>query len=81
MAATVAHSQPTGIAPPSVAPPAISSVQSHLAHSQSHHHSHHINHKGHHPGEVSKAMPEPLPPSNRFQPSDFKLVRTLGTGQ
>lgn len=27
------------------------------------------------------ATPDPLPPTRKFEPSDFKLVRTLGTGE
>lgn len=94
MAATVAQSQPTGLVPPSApssAPsPAMSSIQSHLsqshlsqaqAHGPSHHHHLHHNHHHHHPpSDASKTMPDPLPTTHRFQPNDFKLVRTLGTG-
>lgn len=85
MAATVAQSQPTGLAPPNNPPPTLSS-HAHLAQqtqSYSHHsqnHSHNQQQQQQHNGNNNNGSSGSLPATRRFHPNDFKLVRTLGTG-
>ena len=67
MAATVAKSQATNLGAPGSA--------SGLSPAHSAHGHAHVSRP-----EGGSAVPEPLPPTHRFRPQDFKLVRTLGTG-
>lgn len=73
MAATVAQSQaPASLSSNSLTSPG--APGSHTMHDDHHQHSHQAH------GTNQDGQVQPLPQTHRFEPSNFKVVRTLGTG-